>query len=134
MARKEQRDRREYHIVTPTVNTNAIAETKFWIPIPAAGTIVRCMAGCQVVANGTADITFALGGASLVSGGSSAVLELPTDAVGSTRTIEFDPDDPANLAYEAEDGDLIAERAVLTIDTDAGSTTGWHNFVITVRP
>jgi hypothetical protein len=128
MPKQELRDMREYYINTQVLDVGN-AGTWFF-GIPNAGYLSRAFF-MSTVAQSSADatLTFAVGSDDLAQ---TMVIPSASGAIGRSHVVDFSRN-AASYAYEAEDLDLVAARAVIKVVTDAGGT-GQGRLVLVIRP
>ena len=137
MATTDNYNLRDYCLSIPEIDHSTGGAFRFAIPI--AGRIVGIyMASIEANTGAASGITFALGGASLVFthlSDAANTVEIPaTDTLGDAYVCVMDNTSSANVALQAEAGDLDAGGSVLTITADGDGTDGRVSMVIRIRP
>lgn len=137
MATTDNYNLRDYVLTIPDIDHSTGITLR--LPIPIAGRIVGIyMASLEANTGGASGITFALGGTTLAFQMLSETannVEIPSDdTLGDAYICVMDDTSSANVALQAEAGDLDAGGSVLTIVADGGGTDGRCSMVIRIRP
>lgn len=136
MATTNHYNLRDYALTTGAIDHSTGATV--YIVIPSAGRIVGIYCVSTEANTGAkSGITFAMGGASLAFQMLSETannLEIPADdTLGDAYICVMDNTSAANVAQQAEAGDLAAGGSVLTITADGGGTDGQCALTFLIR-
>jgi hypothetical protein len=127
MPKVEQHDLREYYITTVLINLATTATSIF--NVPRAGYLARAIwTNINTIAVDDTVLTFVVGAATI----SPTMTVVDAGVAGTSHVVDF-PRSAASYCREAEDLDLIAVGAVITIESDQAGT-GLGKLVLVISP